>query len=78
MLVRCQEALSSLTTDPGLYQLLLQFTSLITEGVRVNVAQRKIAILKHLLKMIQALLENVHSRWRSFFKNLFLPCSPVC
>ena len=55
---RCQEALSSLTSDPGLYQLLPQFTSFITEGVRVNVAQRKLSVLKHLLKMIQALLEN--------------------
>ena len=53
-----QEALSSLASDPGLYQLLPQFTSFITEGVKVNIAQRKLNILKHLLKMVKSLLEN--------------------
>ena len=67
---RCQEALSSLTSDPGLYQLLPQFTSFITEGVRVNVAQRKLAILKHLLKMIQALLENPSVTLEKFLHEL--------
>ena len=52
------EAMNSLATDPGLYQLLPQFTSYITEGIRMNIAQRKLAILKHVLKMINALLEN--------------------
>ena len=53
-----QDALSSLATDPGLYQLLPQFTNYITEGIKVNVAQRKLNILKHLLKMVKSLLEN--------------------
>lgn len=74
---RCQEALSSLTTDPGLYQLLPQFTSFITEGVRVNVAQRKLAILKHLLKMIQALLENVSLTLEKFLHEL-IPAVFTC
>lgn len=53
-----QEALTSLSTDPGLYQLLPQFCTYITEGVKVNVSQRKLNILKHLLKMVRSLLEN--------------------
>lgn len=67
---RCQEALSSLTSDPGLYQLLPQFTSFITEGVRVNVAQRKLNVLKHLMKMIQALLENPSLTLEKFLHEL--------
>ena len=67
---RCLEALTSLTSDPGLYQLLPQFTSFITEGVRVNVAQRKLAVLKHLLKMIQALLENPSLTLEKFLHEL--------
>ena len=74
---RCQEALSSLTTDPGLYQLLPQFTSFITEGVRVNVAQRKLAVLKHLLKMIQALLENASLTLEKFLHEL-IPAVFTC
>ena len=52
------EALASLSSDPGLYQLLPQFSSFITEGMRVNMSQRKLHMLKHLLKMVKALLDN--------------------
>lgn len=55
---KCQEALGSLSTDPGLYQLLPQFTSFINEGIKVNLTKRKLNTLKHLLKMVSALLEN--------------------
>ena len=55
---KCQEALNSLATDPGLYQLLPQFISFINEGIKLNIAQRKLSSLKHLLKMVSALLEN--------------------
>ena len=74
---RCQEALSSLTADPGLYQLLPQFTSFITEGVRVNVTQRKLAVLKHLLKMAQALLENPALTLEKFLHEL-IPAIFTC
>ena len=74
---RCQEALSSLTTDPGLYQLLPQFTSFITEGVRVNVTQRKLAVLKHLMKMTQALLENPALTLEKFLHEL-IPAVFTC
>ena len=52
------EALASLASDPGLYQLLPQFSSFITEGIRVNMSQRKLHMLKYLLKMVKALLDN--------------------
>ncbi len=55
---KCQEALGSLSTDPGLYQLLPQFTSFINEGIKVNLTKRKLNSLKQLLKMVSALLEN--------------------
>ena len=74
---RCQEALSSLTSDPGLYQLLPQFTSFVTEGVRVNVTQRKLSVLKHLLKMIQALLENPSLTLEKFLHEL-IPAIFTC
>lgn len=53
-----QEALSSLASDPGLYQLLPQFSSYITEGIKVNMSQRKLQVLKYLLKMVKSLLDN--------------------
>ena len=53
-----QEALTSLGSDPGLCQLLPQFCTYITEGIKVNISQRKLNILKHLVKMVRALLEN--------------------
>ena len=53
-----QEALSSLSSDPGLYQLLPQFSTYITEGIKVNMSQRKLHVLKYLLKMVKALLDN--------------------
>ena len=52
------EALASLSSDPGLYQLLPQFSTFITEGIRVNMSQRKLPMLKFLLKMIKALFDN--------------------
>ena len=52
------EALASLSTDPGLYQLLPQFSSFITEGIRTNMSQRKLHMLKYLLRMVKALFDN--------------------
>ena len=52
------EALNSLSTDPGIYQLLPQFISFVNEGIKVNIGQRKLVVLKHLVRMIGALLEN--------------------
>ncbi len=55
---KCQEALSSISNDPGLYQLLPQFVSFIIEGIKVNIGQRNLIVLKHLVRMIGALLDN--------------------
>lgn len=55
---KCQEALNSMSADPGLYQLLPQFISFINEGIRINISQRNLMTLKHLVRMIGALLEN--------------------
>ena len=52
------EALQSLDTDPGLYQLLPRIATFISEGVKINVAQHNLALLIYLLRMIKALLEN--------------------
>lgn len=53
-----QEALNSLSSDPGIYQLLPQFTNFIIEGIRINIAQGKLMVLKHLVKMVAAILDN--------------------
>lgn len=55
---RRTEALQSLATDPGLYQLLPRFATFISEGVKINVAQHNLALLIYLLRMIKALMEN--------------------
>ena len=52
------EALTSLSSDPGLYQLIPYLSNFITEGIRVNVAQKKLSNLKYLVKMAKALLDN--------------------
>ena len=65
-----QEALSSLSTDPGLYQLLPQFTSFINEGIKINMAHRKLLILKHLVRMVGALLENSSLSLEKFLHEL--------
>ncbi|KAK3754013.1 hypothetical protein QZH41_020291, partial [Actinostola sp. cb2023] len=52
------EALQSLATDPGLYQMLPRFCTFISEGVRVNVAQNNLVLLIYLMRMVKALLDN--------------------
>ncbi|EDO45275.1 predicted protein [Nematostella vectensis] len=55
---RRTEALQSLATDPGLYQMLPRFCTFISEGVRVNVAQNNLVLLIYLMRMVKALLDN--------------------
>lgn len=52
------EALQSLSSDPGLYQMLPRFCTFIAEGVKVNVAQHNMALLIYLMRMVKALLDN--------------------
>jgi len=56
--VKRTEALQSLASDTGLYQLLPRFVTFIGEGVKVNVAHHNLALLIYLLRMIKALMEN--------------------
>ena len=53
-----QEGLTSLSTDPSVYQLLPQLLTFINEGIKVNIGQRKLASIRNLLKMVKALLDN--------------------
>ncbi|XP_077403379.1 transcription initiation factor TFIID subunit 6 isoform X3 [Vanacampus margaritifer] len=53
-----REALQSIATDPGLYQMLPRFSTFISEGVRVNVVQNNLALLIYLMRMVKALMEN--------------------
>ncbi|CAG7837796.1 unnamed protein product, partial [Allacma fusca] len=55
---RRTEALLSLSTDPGLYDIVPRLTTFIAEGVRVNVIQKNLALLIYLMRMVKALLEN--------------------
>uniref|UniRef100_G1Q221 Transcription initiation factor TFIID subunit 6 n=1 Tax=Myotis lucifugus TaxID=59463 RepID=G1Q221_MYOLU len=52
------EALHSIATDPGLYQMLPRFSTFISEGVRVNVVQNNLALLIYLMHMVKALMDN--------------------
>jgi len=55
---RRAEALNSLSSDPGLSQMLPRFSTFISEGVRVNVAQNNLALLIYLMRLMKALLDN--------------------
>lgn len=52
------EALNSLSTDPGLHQLLPRIILFISEGVRLNIIQQNMAILIWLMRMAKSLSEN--------------------
>ncbi|XP_041483509.1 transcription initiation factor TFIID subunit 6-like [Lytechinus variegatus] len=52
------EALHSLASDPGLYQVVPRFSMFIAEGVKVNVVQNNLAILIYLMRMVRALMDN--------------------
>ena len=53
-----QEALSTIASDPGLYQLLPQLITFIDEGIKINISHRKLTNLANMLKLTKALLEN--------------------
>ncbi|CAL1285530.1 unnamed protein product [Larinioides sclopetarius] len=55
---RRAEALQSLASDPGLYQMLPRLSQFISEGVKVNVVQNNLALLIYLMRMVKALLDN--------------------
>ncbi|XP_054712697.1 transcription initiation factor TFIID subunit 6-like [Uloborus diversus] len=55
---RRAEALQSLASDPGLYQMVPRLSQFISEGVKVNVVQNNLALLIYLMRMVKALLDN--------------------
>jgi len=55
---RRSEALHSLTSEPGLYQMLPHFSTFISEGVKVNVMQNNLALLIYLMRMMKSLMDN--------------------
>lgn len=55
---RRAEAFQSLSSDPGLHQMLPRLCTFIAEGVRVNVVQNNLAPLIYLMRMVKALLSN--------------------
>ena len=71
------EALTSLSTDPGLYQLLPHLISFMVEGIKVNIAQKKLVTLKHLLRMMKALLDNESVSVEKFLHEL-IPSVTSC
>lgn len=71
------EALQSLSTDPGLYQLLPRFTTFIAEGVKVNVAQHNLALLIYLLRMIKGLMDNTTLYLEKYLHEL-IPAVMTC
>lgn len=56
--IRRSEALTSLSTDPGLPPLVPRLCTFIMEGVRINVGQNNLALLIYLMRMTKALMEN--------------------
>lgn len=55
---RRAEALTSLSCDPGLHEMLPRMCTFIAEGVKVNVVQNNLALLIYLMRMVRALLDN--------------------
>ncbi|XP_066065505.1 transcription initiation factor TFIID subunit 6 isoform X4 [Chamaea fasciata] len=72
------EALQSIATDPGLYQMLPRFSTFISEGVRVNVVQNNLALLIYLMRMVKALMDNPTLYLEKYvIKTLILPRLPA-
>lgn len=71
------EALQSIATDPGLYQMLPRFSTFISEGVRVNVVQNNLALLIYLMRMMKALMDNPTLYLEKYLHEL-LPAVMTC
>ena len=56
--VKREEALNSLSSDPGLLPLMPRFSSFIAEGVKLKLSENKVPTLLSLTKMLRALLDN--------------------
>lgn len=71
------EALSSLSNDPGLHQLLPRFALFVSEGVRYNIAQNNMAILIYLMRMARSMIDNKHLYLEKYLHEL-LPAILSC
>ncbi|XP_071480217.1 transcription initiation factor TFIID subunit 6-like [Diadema antillarum] len=71
------EALHSLASDPGLYQVVPRFSMFIAEGVKVNVVQNNLAILIYLMRMVKALMDNTTLYLEKYLHEL-IPAVMTC
>ncbi|CAB3364927.1 Hypothetical predicted protein [Cloeon dipterum] len=74
---RRAEALTSLSSDPGLHEMLPRMCTFIAEGVRVNVVQNNLALLIYLMRMVKALLDN-QSLYLEKYLHELIPSVTTC
>ncbi|XP_049287624.1 transcription initiation factor TFIID subunit 6 isoform X2 [Anopheles funestus] len=74
---RRAEALTSLSSDPGLHEMLPRMCTFIAEGVKVNVVQNNLALLIYLMRMVRALLDNPALYLEKYLHEL-IPCVSTC
>ncbi|XP_028967563.1 transcription initiation factor TFIID subunit 6 [Galendromus occidentalis] len=74
---RRAEALQSLSSDPGLHQMLPRLCTFISEGVKVNVVQNNLAFLIYLIRMVKALLDN-QSLYLEKYLHELIPSVATC
>ncbi|XP_066147528.1 transcription initiation factor TFIID subunit 6 [Euwallacea fornicatus] len=74
---RRAEALQSLSSDPGLHEMLPRMCTFIIEGVRVNVVQNNLALLIYLMRMVKALLDN-QSLYLEKYLHELIPSVTTC
>uniref|UniRef100_A0A1B6INQ8 Transcription initiation factor TFIID subunit 6 n=1 Tax=Homalodisca liturata TaxID=320908 RepID=A0A1B6INQ8_9HEMI len=74
---RRAEALQSLSSDPGLHEMLPRMCTFIAEGVKVNVVQNNLALLIYLMRMVKALLEN-QSLYLEKYLHELIPSVTTC
>ena len=67
------EALNSLVSDPGLYQMLPRLSNFIAEGVKCNIVQNNLALLIYLQRMIKSLMENTSLNLEKYLHELVPP-----
>ncbi|KAJ1371136.1 Transcription initiation factor TFIID subunit 6 [Parelaphostrongylus tenuis] len=53
-----QEVLHLLSCDPGLQALMPRFALIIFEGVRCNIAEQKLPVLRNILRLVKTLVDN--------------------
>ncbi|ESO12730.1 hypothetical protein HELRODRAFT_93424, partial [Helobdella robusta] len=67
------EALNSLMTDTGLFQMLPRLCNFISEGVRINTVQNNLALLIYLMRMTKSLVDNQSLSLEKYLHELIPP-----